>query len=534
MPDPTGGVPPARSTGFAVSEPAPLAAREVWLLLTVILVIATAGLIYELVMATVASYLLGDSVTQFSLVIGTYLSALGAGAYTSRWVDRSLLLTFVNVELATALIGGFSAPALFLAFAYTKAFPLILYGTVLAVGVLVGLELPLLIRILERRLAFKELIARALTFDYAGALVGSLGFSLVLVPELGVVRGSLASGFANALVALLSTFVLRAATPDESRALMRARWRAACVVLLLALGLLGAGRLSSLTEAALYAEPIVLSRESRHQHIVLTEEASVLRLYLNGNLQFSSDDEARYHESLVHPAMANAARRLRVLIGGGGDGLAAREVLRWPDVEAVTVVDLDAEITNLARDEPALSTLNRGAFRSPKLRVVNADAMSWLGRAHDPFDVILLDFPDPTSYSLGKLYSRRFYRQVFERLADDGALAVQATSPLFARRTYWSVVTTLKSAGFYVAGYHAFVPSFGDWGFVLASKQPLSLPTTLPPPDPAGGPLAFLTPERLGMLFEFPEDAAEVPAEVNRLDNQAIVRSYLEEWGRWN
>src|SRR5687768_17678917 len=155
-----------------------------------VLVIATAGLVYELVMAAVASYVLGDSVKQFSIVIGVYLSALGLGAYLSRFVTSRLALTFVDVELSAALLGGLSAPGLFLAFSFTNAFRLVLYSIVLLVGVLVGLELPLLIRILRQRLAFEELIAKALTYDYAGALIGSLAFSLLLVPTIGLVHTS--------------------------------------------------------------------------------------------------------------------------------------------------------------------------------------------------------------------------------------------------------------------------------------------------------------------------------------------------------
>ncbi|RYE79520.1 MAG: polyamine aminopropyltransferase, partial [Myxococcales bacterium] len=307
---------------------------------TTVFLIATAGLVYELVAGAVASYVLGDSVTQFSLVIGLYLSALGLGAYASRYLERDVGLRFVDIELATALIGGVSAPLLLFAFARGGgSFHLVLWGTVLTTGTLVGLELPLLMRLLRDQVAFKDLIATALLFDYLGALVASVLFALVLVPSVGLVRTSLLAGLLNALVGLGSTWLLESETPG---ALRRARWRAGAVALVL-LGLLSqAERLTHAAEVALYADPVLYARQSAYQRIVVTQGRAGIALHLNNNLQFAAADEHRYHEALVHPVMAAAAPSThRVFIAGGGDGLAAREVLRYPDVERVLLVDLD-------------------------------------------------------------------------------------------------------------------------------------------------------------------------------------------------
>jgi spermidine synthase len=504
------------------------AARSTWALLAIVLVIATTALVYELSIAAMASYLLGDSVRQFSLVIGAYLSALGIGAYLSRYVDRRLATAFVDVELSAAVVGGLSVPCLLVAFAYTRAFELVLFAVVLGVGVLVGLELPLLMRILERRSSFKELVARALTFDYAGALVGSLAFSFVLVPRLGLSHTSPACGLVNAVVALASTFVVPTEEPAERRALVRARGRALFVVLLLALALVFSGRATELAEAAVYPGEVVLARDTPYQRIVVTERGGAFELFLNGNLQLSSRDEYRYHEALVHPAMAIAASRRRVVIGGGGDGLAAREALKWPDVERVTVVDLDHEVTELARSYPPLFGLNAGAFHDPRVRIVNRDAMRFFAEAGEPADVVVLDFPDPSTYSVGKLYTREMYASVRRRLAPGGALVVQSSSPLLSRATFWCIARTLEAAGFFVRPYQAFVPSFGVWGFVLAAREPFPVPARLPPV-----PLRFLSPGALAALFVLPEDLGREPAEVNRLDNQALVAYYLDEWSRW-
>jgi len=496
-----------------------------------VLVIATAGLVYELSIAAVASYLLGDSVRRFSLVIGAYLSALGVGAYLSRYVESRLAATFVDVELAAAVSGGLSAPGLMLAFGFTRAFELILYGVVAVIGVLVGLELPILLRILELRVEFKELVARALSVDYAGALVGSLSFSLFLVPHLGLTRGSIACGILNALVGLSATWLLPAENATEARALVRARRRALAVTVLLALAFALSGRVTELAEAAIYPGRIVVARQSPYQRIVVTEHDHAFELFLNGNLQYSSRDEYRYHEALVHPAMGAAVARRNVVVGGGGDGLAVRELEKWPEVASITLVDLDREVTTLAASYPPLVALNEGSLSDPRVHVQNEDAMRWFTETTHAADVVVLDFPDPSTYSVGKLYSTAFYASVARTLAPGGVVVVQASSPFLAKNTFWCIIRTLEATGLYVRPYHVFVPSFGVWGFALAKKEPFPLPTRLPP-----APLRYLDRPALAALFRLPEDL-RAPGErvaVNGLDNQALVGYYEDEWARWD
>ncbi len=492
------------------------------------LLIATAGLVYELAMAAVASYLLGDSVTQFSLVIGVYLSALGLGAYLSRFVVSQLPLRFVDVELSAALIGGFSVPGLLLAFATVGAFEPLLYATVALVGTLVGLELPLLIRILEHRLSLRELIARAFTFDYAGSLLGSLAFSFLLVPRLGLPLSSLFCGLLNAAAALASTWLLGSLSPEDAPKLRRARLRAFVVIALLLAGMSFHERLLALADRATLPGSAVFAEQTRHQRIVLTESAGNLRLFLNGNLQFASADEHRYHEALVHPALAAAGSRRHVFIGGGGDGLAAREALRWADVERITLVDLDPRMTELARRHPALVALNRGSLDAVRVRVENQDAMTYLRDASVRYDVVILDFPDPNNYSVGKLFSVELYRDVYERLEERGVLAVQATSPFYAPSAYASILASVRAAGFEARPYHVFLPSFGEWGFVLAAKgrSPEPRASLLPA-------LRYLDARTLEQLFVFPPDLSLASAEPNRLKSQTLVHEYVREWSRW-
>lgn len=486
-----------------------------------VLIVATCGLVYELLAGTLASYVLGDSVTQFSLVIGIYLSALGVGAWLSRFIDGGLARAFIEVELGVALLGGLSAPLLFLGFARVSHFPALLYGVVTAIGVLVGLELPLLMRIVKDQLEFKELVSRVLTFDYIGALAASLLFPLLCVPRLGLVRTSLLFGLLNAAVGLWGTWVLRPLLPGGPVGL---RIRAVAVILLLVAALAQADRLTTLAEEEIFPGAVVYATSTPYQRIVVTQNRAGFQLYLNGHLQCSSVDEYRYHEALVHPAMVAAGAPRRVLVLGGGDGLALREILRHAGVEAVTLVDIDPDMTRLSDRFPPLGELNGHAFDDPRVTVVNQDALIWLEQSGEPFDAAIVDFPDPNNYSLGKLYTRRFYRLLHRRLTPDGAIAVQSTSPLYARSSFWCIMRTLESADFTVRPYHVAVPSFGVWGFALARPRDFDVPRGVP----AG--LRFLTDDLLPGLFIFPADLGPVDVEINRLDNQRLVRYYEAEW----
>jgi len=494
------------------------------LLFLTVLIIATCGLIYELIVGTLASYLLGDSITQFSTVIGVYLFALGIGAWLSGFIDRGLATRFVEVELAVALTGGISAPFLFATFSSGAAFRVALYGMVLVVGTLVGLEIPLLLRLMKDQLQFKDLVSRVLTFDYLGSLFASLLFPIVLVPKLGLIRTSLAFGLLNAVVGLWSTFLLEPLLPSVNRL----RVKAVLVSVLLLVGLALGGRMTEFLEEQLYNDEVVHAQSTPYQRIVVTRSHRGFSLFLNGNLQFSSVDEYRYHEALVMPVMQAAASVKRVLILGGGDGLAAREVLKFKEVESITLVDLDPAMTRLSSAYAELGALNGHSLEHPALEVVNDDAFRFLDETDQTFDVAIVDFPDPNNFSLGKLYTLKFYSLLKRRLAAGGAVVIQSTSPLFARKSFWCIDETVRAAGFATRPYHAWVPSFGEWGYVLASTS--SMAPRRPLPDG----LKFISEATVPSLFVFPPDMDQVPSEVNRLNNQVLVHTYEDEWRRWN
>ncbi len=506
---------------MAEAVAAPTAAGRQLPLLISIFLVAACGLAYELIAGALASYLLGDSVTQFSTVIGAYLFAMGIGSWLSRHVRRDLIGTFVRIEIAVGVLGGFTAAALFLAFAaHAGPFRILLYAAVLVVGVLVGLEIPLVMRILRREVAFSDLVARVLSFDYLGALAVSLLFPLLLAPHLGLVRSGLLFGLVNALVALWGLHIFRLELAGR-RLLQGAAFAA---VALLGAGFAGAGHLTTLAEGWLYADDIIHAETTPYQRIVVTRWRDDIRLFLNQNLQFSSTDEYRYHEALVHPGLATLPGARRVLVLGGGDGLAVREILKYPQIEAVTLVDLDPAMTGLFSRAPLLRQLNGDALHSPKLTVVNADAGRWLEENSEYYDFIVADFPDPTAYAIGKLYSTAFYRLVDKHLAAHGRLVVQTTSPFYARRSFWTVAATLEAAGLRTAAYHALVPSFGEWGFILAGHDDYA------PPMRYEVPLRFLTAAMTPALFQFPADMARIDMEPNRLNDQSLVRTFEQEW----
>ncbi len=489
-------------------------------LLATVFLIASCGLAYELIAGTLASYLLGDSVTQFSTVIGTYLFAMGIGSWLSKYVVGRLVLRFVQVELLVGVLGGVSAAVLFLLYAWVEGpFRLALYLMVLLIGVLVGLEIPLVMRILRQHVGFRDLVSQVLTFDYLGALAVSLMFPLLLAPHLGLMRSAFMFGLLNVAVSVWTIHLFRTELPVRALYL-----QCGLAALLLGAGFIGAEQLTTLAEESMYVDRIVYTESTPYQRIVVTRWRDDLRLFLNGNLQFSARDEYRYHEALIHPALATLPHPARVLVLGGGDGLALREILKYPSVQEVTLVDLDPAMTQLFSRHPLLTQLNDNAFNSPRAHVVNADALVWLEQDAGRYDFIVADFPDPSNYSVGKLYTEAFYRLLDRHLKSDGMAVIQSTSPMYARRSFWTIVATVEAAGLQATPYHAMVPSFGEWGYIIASHRPYK------PPVSYRMPLRFLSVATTPALFSFPPDMSRLPVDVNRLNNQGLVRTFEEEW----
>lgn len=438
-----------------------------------IFIVAASGLLYELLIGTVASYLLGNYVMQFSLVVGFFLFSTGVGSYASRYIKEDLLTAFIAVELALALVGGFSSLMLVWAYVLTPWFIPCMVAIVFLCGAAVGLELPLMVRILRRQNDLRASVADAMALDYVGALLACLLFPLLLLPQLGVSRTAIVGGMANAFAAML--LLWRRPISVSSQGTL---WLSAITVTAtLVVGLVVGGQLTDMAEDRLYRDKIIHRESSQYQRIVVTRWGEVVSLFLDRQFQLSSIEESIYHEGLVHPAMSLARNPVRVLILGGGDGLALREVLKYPTVAKVDLVDIDPAMTNLFRAHPILRELNGGSLDSPKVAIHNVDAMSFLEGTDATWDVILADFPDPFHESLGKLFSRGFYLLVGSRVSADGVFATSVLPPPAFLKSYSCVLNTIRNAleenaraPFSVAPYHRSVFAFGRVSFILASR----------------------------------------------------------------
>ena len=497
------------------------------LLLSAIFFAAICAIIYELLIGSVASYFLGDSVEQFSLTIGVFLASMGLGSWLSRFIaDAALLRRFAQLEIWLGLLGGLSVGILYLLYGYTDSFRLGMLSLIVAIGSLIGLEVPLLTRLLRGEDSLRTALSTVLSLDYLGALVAALLFPYALLPFFGTLHTALVTGLANAVVGLAVALSLRSML--SKREFQGLLVQAAFVIALLAaIGLQSEG-LVDRWESDLYDDRIVHSEQSEYQKIVLTRRDDALRLYLNGHLQFASVDEHRYHEALVHPALESAPSRERVLVIGGGDGLTAREVLKYPDVRQVDLVDLDPAITHLAQRNLFLTNLNNNALNRPEVTVVNEDGFLYLQREHMAYGVIILDLPDPREESLAKLYSVEAYNLCRKLLSPGGMLVTQASSPYYSREAYWSIAETLTEAGFAVHSYHLQVPSFGEWGFHLASDRLLQLTDVQ-----FSLPLRYLDEEVWRTLQVFDSDMDRLPVEANRLDKPVLARYYRRGWSAW-
>ncbi len=490
-----------------------------------VFIIAACSLIYELLISSLSTYLLGSSVIHYSLTIGLFLFFMGVGAWMAQSVTRHLIPAFVSIEIAIGAVGGVSALLLLFVYAKTEFYYPAMIVVVGVIGILVGMELPLLTRILESRSGLRRGISQVLTFDYIGALLASLLFPFILLPYFGHLLTATVVGLINLLVALIVAWTFR---------LQLSAWRGrliggvAFAVMLLMACVIWLKPAQVMIESALYEDPVIDSRQTTYQKIVLTQRGQDLRLYLDGNLQFSSIDEYRYHEVLVHLPVAFSRTVERALIIGGGDGLAARELLKYNHIQLIDVVDLDSEVTRLASEQHLLTELNENALKDQRVTVHNSDAWSWLAEAGDLYDVIVIDLPDPESEDVAKLYSVAFYQRVARRMSVGGVLITQATSPWFARRAFWSIGNTLAEVYENVRPATVYVPSFGLWGFFIAAQHSLQEPGN----QVYEG--RYMNEQTIQEVLRLPADLPRLPAKVNRNYSLPVIDYYREGWDALN
>ncbi len=401
-------------------------------LLLSVLIIATCGILYELLLSSISSYFLGNSILQFSLTIGIFMFFMGIGSYLSKFVHNNLFSFFVDIEIILGLVGGISALSLYFAYAFTSYYYLYNFLFISILGALIGVEIPIVVRIINQYSSLKETMARVLSFDYVGALLASLVFPLVLLPWLGIFKTAILIGSLNLFVAFVNALIFK-------KIINKHKLKAALSLLLIT-GFFFAYYYSDLythpLEQKVFQDKIIFRKTTPYQDLVVTRWNNDYRLFINGSIQFSSSDEYRYHESLVHIPMALAGSHEKILVLGGGDGLATREILKYPDVKTIDLVDLDPEMTNLGKNNKIFKKLNNNSLNNPKVRIHNQDAFNFIKKSSAIYSVIIIDLPDPNNTGLGKLYSYEFYEMLKTRMAKDGLLITQSTSPYFARKAY--------------------------------------------------------------------------------------------------
>jgi len=502
------------------------------------LLTGAAGMSYEYIIGTTNAYLIGDAILQLSVIMGIMVLVMGIVClFQSRLRNDRLVEWFIGVELLLVVIGGFAPLTLQWLFTISPdSFSALSYLYAAIVGLLIGIEIPLIMRINEK--FAKDLshnIANTWSLDLFGAVVGLTAWTLMLKFGVAITNISFCIASLNMIVVITALWFF------WQRKMLHGRISKAVLVALTVVvgvgttfGATHSGSLEKMLTQKLYDDPIVLHETTLYQDIVMTQGPHPsdplsynYELFLNGNKQFASSDERIYHEYLVHPAMEMAASRERVLILGGGDGLALREVLKYDDVQDITLVDLDPGMIEIASTNEILRELNNNAFADARVHsnledaalnsgitttgtqdvlvdtgesqvtceevsaqgttgqcaiepvlekvatvnVYTIDADKFISTAGGYYDVIIVDLPDPNSVELAKLYSQEFYTKVGEALSPDGIVTVQATSPYHAKETFLCIMRTMAAAGLNTLPYHDNVPSFGDWGWVIGSKS---------------------------------------------------------------
>ncbi|MDH5518029.1 MAG: polyamine aminopropyltransferase [Gammaproteobacteria bacterium] len=505
------------------------------------------GLVNEYVLATLTTYILGNSIEQFSIVIASMMFMMGvSGLVQSKMSDNNLIQKFMLVEVCMAVLGGFAPLVIYAAYGYMDShFLFVHYFFVLAVGFLIGFEIPIVMRIIEQnKVKLKTNLSIVYAMDYIGAFIGAVIWVKFLLKNYPLTEISfIVAGF-NFAVALVTILYF------IKTGVLTKKWQSVLIILatviLLVAGYASNRELSNLFEQRFYDDPIVHKETTKYQHLVITENKTNgdVRLYINGNTQFSSLDEQRYHDFLVHPAMTLVEAKKNILILGGGDGLALREVLKYKDIHTVTLVDLDPAMVELARTNRYLRQLNRDAFHDSRIivqpsvaisatnvkgmylsngkgdaeeppesqwvasvNVYNLDADLFINQlANQQWDVVIIDFPDPSSVELSKLYSKQFYKKLRRHLAPSAVVAIQSTSPYHAKEAFLSIGNTLKAAGYTALPYRQNIPSFGDWGFYLAwsgQQSATQVRQYLSKTDSFQVNTGFITPELMMASFAF-------------------------------
>lgn len=545
-----------------------------------------AGFVYQGILGAVFTNLLGNSMEQIILTMGFMMGMMGVAVWLQKLIRSGPLVEyFIIVELALAILGGFAPIILQWAFAHMpNDFGWIRLAYPALMALLIGIEIPLAMRINEKFARnLSSNLAETWAWDYVGSFVGTLAWLWALKHFVPIMHLSYWVAISNLIVAVASlVFFWKCGLLTRWASKIMLTLGMIMVATSLVVGSNNVDAWSNIISQKMYDDPIIYHTTTKYQDIVMTQKAhptnrgaKAYEMFINGNKQFNSADERIYHEHLVHPAMNLAAAHRRVLILGGGDGLALREVLKYPDVEDVTLVDLDPGMIELARTNPIMRELNGNAFgdarvnstlspglidtgrtqevfvagdkfemectesgcykrpiaeKAADVQVFTIDADRFVSVSHELFDVVIIDLPDPSSIELAKLYSQEFYQKVKQAMSTDGMLVVQATSPYHSRETFLCIMRTIAAAGFGTTPYHANIPSFGDWGWALGSPslKPEVLRERAISLEDYGVPTEELTPESMRAALTFGKKSLTTNSQsISTLMEQAVLGHYI-------
>lgn len=428
-----------------------------------------AGIVAEFVLATLATYLIGNPILQWTLVMSFMLFAMGVGSRISKYFHDYLLEIFIGIEFLLSIFCATSAAISYSVIPYTTHTSLIIYAIALMIGLLIGMEIPLVTRINDSYESLRANISSVMESDYYGALAGGLVFAFFALPKLGLTYTPIALGIINFSIA--GILLWRFHHLIEYKNLLKYSFAAISVFMLVLLVLIKPIMLYG--EQNRYRDKIIFSKQTKYQKIVVTQWKDYHWLYLNGHVQFSSYDEERYHEPLVHPAMLLSPSPKSVLILGGGDGLAIREVLKHKEVKQITIVDIDPAMTDIAKTHTVFRKLNEESMSNSKVQIVNQDAYKFLQKSEDLYDVIIIDLPDPNSIQLARLYSRGFYTLCKNHMTKFGVIVTQSASPLYTKKAFLTIIKTMEATGFTVLPYHNQIPTMGEWSWNLGVRKEL-------------------------------------------------------------
>jgi len=463
------------------------------------------------------------------------LFSMGLGARFTKMMEKNLLEKFIWIEIILSILASFVSLITYTVATYTLYTGFAIYSLSIIIGLLIGMEIPLVIRINDQFETLKINVSSMMENDYYGSLLGGMFFAFIGLPFLGLTYTPFVLGLVNYSVAIVLLIVLWKDLGKQIKS--RLSFANLFVFILIFSAMLNAENVIDHGEEMRYKDRVIYSKQTKYQKLVVTQSNSDYWLFINGNQQLSTVDEIMYHEPLVHPLLKLYPNPRDILILGGGDGCAAREILKYDEVQNITLVDLDPEMTQLGLEHPVLSEINQHAMEDEKVTVINQDGYTFLEKEDNYYDIIIIDLPDPKTIELGRLYSYEFYKLCHNSLKPNGLIITQAGSPYFAARAYKCIDKTISEAGFSTVPIHNQVITLGEWGWILGAKSltKTQFKEALVNLEFEGIPTKWINHDAMTLMTSFGKDFTIDPSdsiEINTIHNPVLFNYYLK--GEWD